>query len=110
VELEELEELGELEPLEQARMVVEWYKKRSLFGFRLAANMVKLYPTICEERNVRPIGVNRVLAHLEEAGAKKVRQRRDAPGKKGKQQNRRGYWIPKPKAAKVVSIDRRQAM
>jgi hypothetical protein len=55
-----------------------------------------------------PIGVNLVLAHLKEAGARKQQKRRKAPDK-GKLQNRRGYWIPKPNTAKVVAIDRRQA-
>jgi hypothetical protein len=98
----------EREPVEHAHMVIEWYQKRGLFRFRLATNITKVYPTICDEKNVVPIGVNVVLAHLEEAGARKLRKRRKAPDK-GTLQNRRGYWIPKPKPAKVVSIDRRQA-
>jgi hypothetical protein len=59
---------------------------------------VKLYPLICEESNVLPIGLNLVLAQMKAAGARKVRSK--------KNNKRRGYWIPKPKA-KVVAIDRR---
>jgi hypothetical protein len=97
----------QLEPIDHARMVIEWYQSRGLFGFRLASSIKKLYPTICEEKNIVPIGVNRVLAHLRDAGARKERQRREAPESTGTVQNRRGYWIPKPKSAKVVAIDRR---
>jgi hypothetical protein len=73
---------------------------KRLFGFRLTSYIAKLYPSICEESNVLPIGLNRVLAEMTAAGARKGSKKND---------NRRGFWIPKPEAAKVVSIDRRQA-
>jgi hypothetical protein len=92
-----------LEPAEHAQMVIRYFQEHRLFGFRLATEIANFYPLIAEEANVIEIPVNQVLNELFKVTKKGRRKKiRD-----GKIQHRRAYWIPKPRAAKVVAIDRR---
>jgi hypothetical protein len=63
------------------------------------------YPLICEWANVVPIATSKMLKGLKEQ-APKVRLSVTLPTGRIKRQY--AYVIPKPKAAKVVSIERRE--
>jgi phosphoserine phosphatase len=96
-----------VEPAEHAKLVLKWLQDHDHFGHVLSANIKCYYPRICEEANVVEISTNKVFKELKKLLGEPSRLEEKAE-ETGQIRRRRAYWVPKPKAAKVVAIDRRQ--
>jgi hypothetical protein len=86
-------------------MVISWHQEHDDTGEVKSEDIIENYPHICEAFNVVPIATAKMLQALK-AEVPKVRLSVTLP--KGGIKRQWAYIIPKPKAAKVVSIDRRQ--
>jgi hypothetical protein len=87
-------------------MIVRWLQERRRFGNILSIEISNLYPRICQEANVVEIAMSEVLKELHKITKK---SRLQMKLESGRTRQRYAYFVPKPKAAKVVAIDRRQA-
>jgi hypothetical protein len=104
-----LGEIEDREPEEHAQLLLAYQQKRKRFGWKSSSEIRRVYPFVVAEARVRPIGINRVLHALGGEGGITKKRRRKEYADTGELQNPNEYFIPKPKAAKVTSIDRRQA-
>jgi hypothetical protein len=88
---------------------VKRYRHRA-GGLVLSSEIEGAYSDICTEANVAERKIDDVLKELGIfCGGKKAKSRPKQVKADGSVSQKTAYRIPRPKAAKVVSIDRRQA-
>jgi hypothetical protein len=104
-----LGDLEDREPEEHAQLLLAYQQKRKRFGWKPSSEMRRVYPFAMTEARVRPIGINRVLHALGRTGGVTKKRRRREYSDTGELTNPHEYYVPKPKAAKVITIDGRQA-
>jgi hypothetical protein len=87
--------------------VLKWLQDRGITGRVPWTEIAGVYPKICGDADVAPIAIAKMLHQVERLCDEK-KMRVDYLKPDGKMGQMTIYRIPKPKAAEVGSIDRRQ--
>jgi hypothetical protein len=100
--------LKDLDPPDHGKLVLKWLQERDITGRVPWTEIAGVYPKICGDASVAPIAIAKMFHEVERLNDE-IKMRVDYLKPDGKMGQMTIYRIPKPKAAKVVSIDRRQA-